>query len=1299
MLKVLAIKLCVVIAVTGAQASEWKKVANSTPTTVDEWLGARGGDFRQVLALSASNALVAVGARGAVSRSSDGGTSWSDSPSGTAAWLSAVTELSDRQTLVAVGAEGDMLRSADGGKTWGAPIRLSNKQLYGIAAVPNTKLVVAVGQEGTTLVGATSGDQVRWDAPSSQGDQSLYGITGVPGTNAVIAVGLNGTVLQGTVSGDHVRWDAPTHHGDEDLFAVTAVPNTNLVIAVGDRGTVLRGIVVRDQVRWDAPMRQGDKSLNNIAAVANANLVIAVGEGGTVLRGVTNGDQVLWSAPTQQGDKDLSAVAAVPNTATVVAVGSSGTVLRGTISGDQLEWETPTGKVDDSLYRLAPVPDTNLVIAVGPNGTVLRGTTIGDQVRWDTPTRQGDQFLSDVVVVPKTNLVIAVGYNGAVLRGTVAGNQVQWDAPTRQVGESLHRIKAVPNTNIVIAVGANGTVLRGTVSGDQVRWDAATREGDQFLYGLAIVPNTNLVIAVGTNGTVLRGTVTGDRVQWDAPTHQGNAFFYDVAAVPNTNFVIAVGSYGTVLRGTVTGNQVQWDAPTYQSVNHLLAIAAVPNTNAMVAVGNDGTFIQSKDGGVTWIQQIVHVGDLSTVAPLNSHLAVGTSLIDTIGKPLPIAAASEYRFGAAGDTLSLAWRYPRGARVECSYVFYDILGTHESARPINTASLETLPSSEEESGYTIAWSPADRGIGSGAKLRYSVECRDLVLGVSWRQVFPEIQLYNGPKSVFEPIIGWINSRPTWLQLLLAVASLVMFWCCVLVVLWRVAPEKLVALHERLPDPKTLDEAAEAADKPTAGLAKVLHLLGLAALLRFGTSRRALDAWVSARVPEMRRRFALLNVVRDRRISVELPVALNGTRLDQPWTGLDSLFRKPSISLLIAGPGGGGKTTLACRIGRRLLAEDGAPLGGIVCLPLLIDRDLEESDTGDGLLPFLAGALRAMLGVPRISSKLAEALVRSGSVLVIVDGLSERNEATRRAFDPARPNFPIMRLVVTSRDSDRRTMDAVMETLAISSDGLYSFIERYIDEAIAIKIAPLLASDGQRPSEAEIYDACAQLKRLLRDKPTTPLLAAMWAEEVAHSGRRSAERIRSVAELIDSYIERLLNPAAGGNAVRLDSLRLDLVAIASRELGATLTPRWLTRTNVINALRERNADDPDKRIDILLESHLLELDARNPELVRITLDPIAEHLVARSRVEEMAGDVGKWRTFSRLLKRCGSPAGFVEAISACADARGYGYEAKRESDADLRGLLDTMGIDPATNTKRQQLECARPATMTAASEAR
>jgi len=177
------------------------------------------------------------------------------------------------------------------------------------------------------------------------------------------------------------------------------------------------------------------------------------------------------------------------------------------------------------------------------------------------------------------------------------------------------------------------------------------------------------------------------------------------------------------------------------------------------------------------------------------------------------------------------------------------------------------------------------------------------------------------------------------------------------------------------------------------------------------------------------------------------------------------------------------------------------------------------------------------------------------------------------------------------------------------------------------------------------------------------------EEIWRDSDVAAERIGNVAELIDSYVERLLAPAASGNAVHLDNLRLDLVAIAARELGEDLKPNWLTRTQVLDALRGRVADGPEKRIDILLDSRLIEADSRNSELIRVALDPIAEHLVARSRVEAMAGDAEKWQSFVDLLESRGWPTAVVEAVRACLEARGYGHQAHPLPDAILRTLLD------------------------------
>jgi hypothetical protein len=626
------------------------------------------------------------------------------------------------------------------------------------------------------------------------------------------------------------------------------------------------------------------------------------------------------------------------------------------------------------------------------------------------------------------------------------------------------------------------------------------------------------------------------------------------------------------------------------------------------------------------------------------------------------AAADEVRFATKDGQLTFYWRYPQGKSVNCYNAFYDVVGTTQTNRYLDNAFPTEIPQENHRIGYSVTWSPRDtlRPEG-GTKFIYTVECNDDDLHIAWRQQLPGAQVYLPGQSIPSKAWAFIGESPEWLKALLAVVALTVVWLCILGSLFALAPTKLVDLHEALPGPKSLDQLAEVADKPTAGLAKLLRFLGAASLLWLGTSRRALDAWCAARVGSAQERYGRLKVVSDRRISLDLPVVFEGRRLEQPWAALEQLFRQPSVALLICGPGGAGKTTIACQIGQRMLDQSRTPFGGLPCLPLIIDRDLKETETGENFISYLGGVLRVMIGVPRLSAALTEALLRSGRVVVIVDGLSERDENTRQAFDPGRPSFPIMRFVATSRNFARGNMGAVLEALEIPPDALYTFLHSYIEMASA-------GSENRRISQADILEACAQLKRLLKDTPTTPLFASLWAEEVLRGEPDSSERIQGSAELIDSYVERLLAPA-GRNAINLAGLRADVSAIAIRELGSNFTPGWLTRSQILDVLHERAEEGPERRLGTLIDSRLLETDTRNAELMRMALDPIAEHLVARSRVETLGADREEWRLFLTELRLNSCPPGFLDSLRACLHHRVYG----RSVPPDIR--LRLLGPDP------------------------
>jgi hypothetical protein len=496
---------------------------------------------------------------------------------------------------------------------------------------------------------------------------------------------------------------------------------------------------------------------------------------------------------------------------------------------------------------------------------------------------------------------------------------------------------------------------------------------------------------------------------------------------------------------------------------------------------------------------------------------------------------------------------------------------------------------------------------------------------------------------------WDFLEVSGLQLAKAATGLVIAsWAMTLSLLYWHDPARLVRWHEAFPEPAGLEEAAKTFDKITFGIATILGWIVKCSILCLGTSRRAFDAWVEDRADSSRALFTAHPTVQDRRIALDLPVKINDVHYAEPWSELKRLISGDvPMAVLISGPGGAGKTTLACRIGSRALGTtDQLPIGRHRMLPLLVDADVpEEAVKPGGFYPYVAGLLRSALNENRrITVSLATALLRSGRVLIIVDGLSERSLPSGRAFDPQRQDFEIHRLVVTSRSRLVPGMSTLIETETIPTGALFDFLDRYLEEMQE-------HGAGARPSEDRVLYACADLKRLLGGTPCTPLLASMWAQEIGDP--IVGGKPRGVTSLVDSYIRRLLLPASNSKETSVNQLTMDATKIAERELGEQYRPGHVTRAAVLEVLRTLDATDVEGRFNVLAKSQILEAPSQDSNIIRIAPDPIAEHLVARLRTEELQGNLKAWRSFLGQVRRAGSPAGFVAALAACAEDEVYG----------------------------------------------
>jgi hypothetical protein len=175
------------------------------------------------------------------------------------------------------------------------------------------------------------------------------------------------------------------------------------------------------------------------------------------------------------------------------------------------------------------------------------------------------------------------------------------------------------------------------------------------------------------------------------------------------------------------------------------------------------------------------------------------------------------------------------------------------------------------------------------------------------------------------------------------------------------------------------------------------------------------------------------------------------------------------------------------------------------------------------------------------------------------------------------------------------MSVIVDTETIPSGALYDFIGRYLLEIEK-------DGEGKLPSKDRIHYAAGDLERLLNETPCTPLLATMWAKEIGAPPQPEAFRPRGVASLIESYLRRILLPAANGNETLVDRLTKDASRIAERELGWRYLPGYITRATALEIIRTLDPSDPDKRFGLLERSRLLESTSQHSDTVHIAPDP-------------------------------------------------------------------------------------------------
>jgi len=518
---------------------------------------------------------------------------------------------------------------------------------------------------------------------------------------------------------------------------------------------------------------------------------------------------------------------------------------------------------------------------------------------------------------------------------------------------------------------------------------------------------------------------------------------------------------------------------------------------------------------------------------------------------------------------------------------------------------------------TIQSSPVLAAHDSAKRLNRAVELLDYV---SWAKMEDELR-------------SWIVAHP----IISAVVPLYVLWILFWSLMLQVRPLSLLRINRALsPLELTLPDRL-------GGMTLPVRYVFFVGFLNYHS--KVLDAWVRAHIDAIRERFAAKETVHDREVHVPVPVEIDRRVVaDLRPKHLRGIFARQLGFLLIWGEGGAGKTSLACRVGRRALSDDPEErLGSHLMIPVLLEHEQVLRDGGeDSLLTAVAQQLQDLCDLADpIPSDLLQNLLRQRRVLVIIDHLSELRESTRAIIQQQLRHFRARALIITSRleEDFEGFSKTTVRPLRIAGNRLSSFMEAY------------LTHRGMRElfEDSEFFRGCSHLSEMVGDRDITALFAKLYAEEMvsAKRGVSLGKMPENIPDLMLSYANEL-NQGVREDKFDDRAVHRSAKLIAWECLRKTFRPGAARYEDVVAVLDEENAD---KELNYL-EHRLRLIHAIQPaqDHYHFLLDPMAEYFAAMQLVESNADDENSWRAFlDEADAKEGSPdriKGFLLAVFDC-----------------------------------------------------
>jgi photosystem II stability/assembly factor-like uncharacterized protein len=589
-------------------AGEWGLVGKTTDRGAT-WTATSLGILRNFDAIScpSSTWCVAVGQNGLIEITHDAGATWTQEQSGTSSVLTSVS-CPTTTACVVVGQNGTIVVTTDGGTTWQPRFVLSD-DLFGVSCAPGTLTCVAVGDNESIF---TTTDGFNNSRVVINNFMTRFQTVACPTTLICYVGGKAGMMLKTPDFFSNIsNISQQIYASTAPIESVSCSSSTACAASAFGENSALTTI---DGTSWTVTkVGSGLASVTCPVAdcIAVSNLAVA---------NLTAG---VWSIQS-----DVLRGISCPTASACVAVGHSG-LAYGTTDGGTTWTQRPAGLT--AALESVSCPSASICFVAGPNeilSTTDQGVTwashstptmnsiscatttecvaVGDSGSVTHSTDGGTTWTSSIAISGSGSLR-AVSCTSASACFAAADNGIYWTSdggatwpghftPSQPVGS----ISCVASS--CVAVGGAGTIV-ATANGGGT-WTSKTSGTARALVAVSC-PTATACIATGAGGAVLSSVDGG--TTWKQ--QYAGADMLSSISCATANSCHAVDSNSREIVATSSGGVGAWSFHGPSGNTNSLRGISCASATACYAVGYPGTFLDTHDGGATWLDHSVTTSD------------------------------------------------------------------------------------------------------------------------------------------------------------------------------------------------------------------------------------------------------------------------------------------------------------------------------------------------------------------------------------------------------------------------------------------------------------------------------------------------------------------------------------------------------------------------------------------------------------------------------------------------------------------------------------------------------------------